>query len=72
MKDLSQQADRCISQLGLTVSTDSESDHDDVDASAHVHPKQKSASSGAGKSLKSGKESNIMTTVLYPQLWPHS
>ena len=30
------------------------------------------ASNGGGKSLKSGKESKITTTILYPQLWPHS
>ena len=70
MKDLSQQANRRVSQFGLAVSTDSESDHDDVDASVHVRPKQKSVSSGAGKSLKSGKESKITTTILYLQLWP--
>ena len=72
MQDLSQQADRRVAQLGLVDSSESDSDHDDVEASARVRAKDKSASNGGGKSLKSGKESKITTTVLYPQLWPHS
>ena len=72
MQDLSQQADRRVAQLGLGDSSESDSDHDDVEASAHVRAKENSSSNGGGKSLKSGKESKITTTVLYPQLWPHS
>lgn len=56
----------------MADSSDSDSDHDDVEVSAHVRATAKSASNGGGKSLKSGKESKITTTVLYPQLWPHS
>ena len=72
MQDLSQQADRRVAQLGLADSSDSDSDHDKVEPSVHVRAKDKSASNGGGKSLKSGKKSKIMTTVFYPQLWPHS
>ena len=72
MQDLSKQADRRVAQLGLVDSSDSDSDHDEVEASVHVRATEKSASNGGGKSLKSGKESKITTTVLYPQLWPHS
>ena len=72
MQDLSQQADRCIAQLGLADSSASDSDHDEVEPPAHVRAKGTSASNGGDKSLKSGKESKITTTVLYPQLWPHS
>lgn len=72
MQDLSQQADQHVAQLGLVDSSDSDSDHDLVEPSAHVCAKDKSASNGGGKSLKSGKESKITTTILYPQLWPHS
>ena len=72
MQDLSQQADRSVAQLGLADSSDSDSDHDEVEPSGDVRAKDKSASNGGGKSLKSGKESTITTTVLYPQLWPHS
>ena len=66
MHDLSRQADRRVAQLGLADSSD------EVEPSAHVRSKDNSASNGGGKSLKSGKESKITTTVLYPQLWPHS
>ena len=72
MQDLSQQADRRIAQLGLADSSASDSDHDEVEPPAHVRAKDSSASHGGGRSLKSGKESKITTTVLYPQLWPHS
>ena len=72
MQDLSQQADRRVAQLGLADSSASDSDHDEVEPPAHVRAKDTSASNGGGKSLKSGKESKITTTVLYPQLWPHS
>ena len=72
MQDLSQQADRRVAQLGLADSSASDSDHDEVEPPAHVRAKDISASNGGGKSLKSGKESKITTTVLYPQLWPHS
>ena len=71
MQDLSQKADQRVAQLGLVESSDSESEHDEVEPSTRVRVKDKSASTG-GKSLKSGKESEITTTVLYPQLWPHS
>lgn len=56
----------------MADSSDSDSDHDEVEPSAHVCAKDNSASNCGGKSLKSGKESKITTTVLYPQLWPHS
>ena len=72
MQDLSQQADRRVAQLRLADSSASDSDHDEVEPPAHVRAKDTSASNGGGKSLKSGKESKITTTVLYPQLWPHS
>ena len=72
MQDLSQQADRRVAQLGLADSSASDSDHDEVEPPAHVRAKDTSASNGGGKSLKSGKESKITTTVLYPQLWLHS
>ena len=72
MQVLSQQADRRVAQLGLADSSASDSDHDEVESPAHVRAKDTSASNGGGKSLKSGKESKITTTVLYPQLWPHS
>ena len=63
---------RCVAQLGLADSSHSDLDHDEVEPSAHVCTKDKSASNGGRRSLKSGKESKITTTVLYPQLWPHS
>ena len=69
---LSQQADRRVPQLGLADSSARDSDHDEVEPPAHVRAKDSSGSNGGGKSLKSGKESKITTTVLYPQLWPHS
>ena len=69
---LSHQADRRVAQLGLADSSASDSDHDEVETPAHVRAKGTSASNGGDKSLKSGKESKITTTVLYPQLWPHS
>ena len=72
MQDLSQQANRRVAQFGLADSSDSDSDHDEVEPSAHGRAKDTSTSNGGGKSLKSGKESKITTTVLYPQLWPHS
>ena len=72
MQDLSQQADRRIAQLGLADSSTSDSDHDEVEPPVHVRAKDSSVSTGVVKSLKSGKESKITTTVLYPQLWPHS
>ena len=72
MQDLSQQADRRVAQLGLADSSDSDSDHDEVEPPVYVHAKDSSASNGGGMSLKSGKEQKIPTTVLYPQLWPHS
>ena len=72
MQDLLQQADRRVAQLGLVDSSDSDSDHDGVEPSVHVHAKEKSASNVGGKSLKSGRESKFTTTVLFPQLWPHS
>ena len=72
MQDFSQQGHRRAAQLGLADSMDSEPDDDDVNSSAHIHPKPKGASSGAGKSFKTGKESEITTTIQYPQLWPHS
>ena len=72
MQDSSQQANRPVAQLGLADSSDSDSDHDEVELSSHVRAKDKKASNGGGKSLKSVKESKITTTVLYPQLWPHS
>ena len=72
MQDLSQQADWRVAQLGLADSSASDSDHDEVEPPAHVRAKDSSASHGGGRSLKSGKESKITTTVLYPQLWPHS
>ena len=56
----------------MADSSASDSDHDEVEPPAHVRAKDISASNGGGKSLKSGKESKITTTVLYPQLWPHS
>ena len=68
MHHLSQQADRRVAQLGLADSSDSDSDPDEVEPTAHVRTKDKSSSNGGGKSLKSGKESRITTTVLYPQL----
>ena len=72
MQDLSQKADRRVAQLGLADSSASDSDHDEVKPPAHVRAKDSSASNGGGKSLKSGKESKITTTFLYPQLWPDS
>ena len=69
---MSQQADRRIAQLGLADSSTSDSDHDEVEPPVHVRAKDSSVSNGGVKSLKSGKESKITTTVLYPQLWPHS
>lgn len=72
MQDLSQQANGHIAQLGLADSRNSGSDHDEVEPSTHAHIKDKSASNGGGKSLKSGKESKIVTSFLYPQLRPQS
>lgn len=66
MQDLSRQAGRRVAQLGLADSSDSDSDHGEVEPSAHVRTKHKNASNGGGKSFKSGKESKIMTTILYP------
>ena len=56
MQDLSQQADRCVAQLGLADSSDSDSDHDEVEPPMHVRAKDSSASNGGGISLKSRKE----------------
>ena len=67
MQDLLQQADRRVAQLGLADSSDSDSDYDEVEPSTHVRAKDNKASTGGGKSLKSGKESKITTTVFYPQ-----
>ena len=72
MHDLTQQADRCVAQLGLADSSDSDLDPDEVEPTAYVRTKDKIASNGGGNSSKSGKESRITTTVLYPQLWSHS
>ena len=72
IQHLSQLADQRVAQLGLADSSDSDLDHDEVEPSTHVCAKDKSGSNGGGKSLKSGKESKITTTVLYPQLWLHS
>ena len=68
MQDLSQQANRRVAQLGLADSSASDSDHDEVEPPPHIGAKDRSASNGGGKSLKSGKDSKITTTVLYPQL----
>ena len=72
MQDLSQQADWHVVQLGLADSSDSHSDYDEVEPSRHICTKDNKASIGGGKSLTSGKDSKIRTTILYPQLWPHS
>ena len=70
MQNSSQQADRCVVQLGLVDSSDSYSDHDEVEPSGHVRAKGKSASnvslSNPGSSLK------LRLPFLFPQLWPHS
>ena len=72
MQELSQQADLRVAQLGLVDSSDSDSDHDEGEPSTLVRVKDKTASNVGGKSLKSGKESKITTTVLFSQLCPHT
>ena len=73
MVHLSQKVDRHVAELGLANSSASSSDADDqgreiqsplrkTDQRSHAH---------TGKSLKSGKEAKITSTVLYPQSWPH-
>ena len=69
MARLSRKADQQVAQLGLADSSASTSD--DSDLQSPLSTKAKTAHAHGGKSLKSGKEAKITSTVLYPQSWPH-
>ena len=73
MARLSRKADQQVAQLGLADSSasTSDSDGDDSDLQSPLSTKAKTAHAHGGKSLKSGKEAKITSTVLYPQSWPH-
>ena len=73
MAHLSQKADRRVAQLGLATSSASSSDSDDQDSAIQspLRKTDKRSHAHTGKSLKSGKEAKITSTVLYPQSWPH-
>lgn len=73
MARLSRKADQQVAQLGLADSSasTSDSDGDDSDLQSPLSTKAKIAHAHGGKSLKSGKEAKITSTVLYPQSWPH-
>ena len=73
MAHLSQKADRHVVQLGLATSSASSSDSDDQDGEIQspLRKTDKRSHAHTGKSLKSGKEAKITSTVLYPQSWPH-
>ena len=72
MAHLSQKADRRVAQLGLATSSASSSDSDKT-ARYKVHFVRwtRGHTHTWVKSLKSGKEAKITSTVLYPQSWPH-
>ena len=70
MANLSRKADRRVAQFGLADSRESRSDSDREDGDWHSRVSKKDKPSNAGKSLKSGKEAKITSTVLYPQSWP--
>ena len=73
MAHLSQKADRHVAQLGLATSSASSSDSDDQDSEIQspLRKTDKRSHAHTGRSLKSGKEGKITSTVLYPQSWPH-
>ena len=71
MAHLSQKADRHVAQLGLDTSSSSSSDSDEQDSEIPLRKTDKRSHAHTGKSLKSGKEAKITSTVLYPQSWPH-
>ena len=73
MAHLSQKADRHVAQLGLATSSTSSSDSDDQDSEIQspLRKTDKRSHAHTGRSLKSGKEGKITSTVLYPQSWPH-
>ena len=70
MARLSRKADQQVAQLELADSSasTSDSDGDDSDLQSPLSTKAKIAHAHGGKSLKSGKEAKITSTVLYPQL----
>ena len=73
MAHLSQKADRHVAQLGLATSSASSSDSDDQDSEIQspLRKTDKRSHAHTGRSLESGKEGKITSTVLYPQSWPH-
>ena len=73
MARLCRKADQQVAQLGLADSSasTSDSDGDDSDLQSPLSTKAKIAHAHGGKSLKSGKEAKITSTVLYPQSWSH-
>ena len=73
MAHLSRKADRHVAQLSLVDSSasSSNSDGEDSEIQSPLRRKDKMSHAHAGKSLKSGKEAKITSTVLYPQSRPH-
>ncbi|KAK3703094.1 hypothetical protein QZH41_003010 [Actinostola sp. cb2023] len=65
MEGLVQQANDQMADfnLGGDASSDSSSDHED---------RRNAGSASSSGKLKSGKEAKLTSSVLYPQLWPHS
>ena len=73
MAHLSRKADRHVAQLSLVDSSASSSysDGEDSEIQSPLRRKDRMSHAHAGKSLKSGKEAKITSTVLYPQSRPH-
>ena len=73
MAHLSRKADRHVAQLSLVDSSasSSNSDGEDSEIQSPLRRKDKMSHAHAGKSLKSGKEAEITSTVLYSQSRPH-
>ena len=67
MAHLSQQVDRHVAQLGLANSSASGSGSDDQgsEIQSSLRKTDKRSHAHTGKSLKSGKEAKITSTVLY-------
>ena len=73
MAHLSQKADRHVVQLGLAASSASSSDSDDQDGEIQspLRKTDKRSRAHPGKSLKSGKEAKITSTVMATLLSQH-